>query len=144
MPFHSTCRYQYVDLVGFAVTYEDYVQNPHLDISTFKLFSFIIHVPLCITGAWIYFWERDGSVNVKREMIHIPFGSMLVLGSNVWHGCIVGGKDNLRFHAVIMAKDDMLEHDNLVYDCSPATANKHFLCDGRTDEFHQNTMIVRK
>ena len=133
IPFHADCRSQYLDLVGFIVTYEDYVQTPHLDINSHKLFSFIIHVPLCITGAWIYLWERDGSVNVKREMIHIPFGSMLVLRSDVWHGGIVGGKGNLRFHAAIMVKDDMLDHDNLVYDCSPATAKKHF--DGLKVEY---------
>ena len=83
MPFHSTCKYQYVDLVVFFVTYEDCVQTPHLDISSFKLYSFIIHVPLCINGAWIYLWEIGDCVNVKHEMIHIPFGSMFLLRSDL-------------------------------------------------------------
>ena len=59
-------------------------------------------------------------------MVHIPFGSMLVLRSDVWHGGIVGGKGNLRFHAAIMARNDLMETDQLVYDVTPKEAKKKF------------------
>ena len=84
-------------------------------------------------------------MNVKHEMIHILFGSMLVLRSNVCHGGIVVGKCNLRFHAAIMIHDDMLDTDKLAYDCSPSDTKKHF--DGLKVEydkaknvFHPETM----
>ena len=92
---HATCRYQYVNLVGFGVTYEDYFQTPHLDILSFKLYSFIIHVPLYINGGLICSCETGHCVNVNGEMIHIPFCSVLVLRIDVLHGGTVGGKVSL-------------------------------------------------
>ena len=115
-----------MDMVGYVVMYEDYIQSPHLDINSSNLYSFIIHVPLCIEGSWIYVWERGDGFSVNRDMVHIPFGSMLVLRSDVWHGGIVGGKGNLRFHAAIMARDDLTSDDQLVYNCSPAVAKKKY------------------
>ena len=114
-----------MDMVGYVVTYKDYIQSPHLDINSSNLYSFMIHVPLCIEGGWIYVWERGDGFNVNREMVHIPFGSMLVLRSDVWHGGIVGGKGNLRFHAAIMARDDLMSDDHLVYDCTPTVVKKN-------------------
>ena len=124
MPGYSITMYQ--EMVGYIVTYEDYIQTPHLDISSSSVYSYIIHVPLCINGAWIYVWERGDGITINREMIHIPFGSMLVLRSDVWHGGIVGGKGNLRFHAAIMAYDDFTSDDQLVYNCTPTMAKKKF------------------
>ena len=124
MPGYSITMYQ--EMVGYIVTYEDYIQTPHLDISSSSVYSYIIHVPLCINGAWIYVWERGDGITINREMIHIPFGSMLVLRSDVWHGGIVGGKGNLRFHAAIMARDDLMSTDQLVYDVTPKEAKKKF------------------
>ena len=39
-------------------------------------------------------------------MIHIPFGSMIVVRSDVWHGGILGVKGNMRFHAAIIVHED--------------------------------------
>ena len=87
---YETNRMLYVDKVGFVLTYKDYVQSPHLDIIG-RLHSYIIHIPLCKNGGWIYLWERGDGATLNRQMIHIPFGSMLVLRNDVWHGGIVGG-----------------------------------------------------
>ena len=99
MPAYSISRYQYVDMVGYIFTYEHYIHSPHLDINFSNLYSFIIHVPLCIEGGWIYVWERGDGFSVNREMVHIPFGSILVLRSNIWHGGLSEGNGNLQFHA---------------------------------------------
>ena len=50
-------------------------------------------------------------------MIHIPFGSMLVARSDVWHGGILGGKGNIRFHATMTVHEDSKDTDELVYGC---------------------------
>ena len=41
---------------------------------------------------------------------------MLVLRNDVWHGGIVGGKGNIRFHAAILVSDDIPDHTMLHYD----------------------------
>ena len=52
-------RNHYVEKVGIVLSYKDYIQTPHLDIDSSSLkHSYIIHVPLCENGAWIYLWER--------------------------------------------------------------------------------------
>ena len=87
--------------------YKDYVQTSHLDINHFVCYSYIIHQPLCVYDPWIDVWERGDISNGNKEMVHIPFGSLLVLRSDVWHGGVVGGKGNLTFHAVIIHKNDI-------------------------------------
>ena len=59
-------------------------------------------------------------------MIHIPFGSMLVVRSDVWHGGILGGKGNMRFHAAIIVHEDSKEKDELVYGCDNVVAKTTF------------------
>ena len=81
-------------------------------------------------------------MNVEHEMIHIPFGSMLVLRSDVWQGVLVGGKGNLRFHAAIMSRDDMLDTDRLSYDCIPSKAKKTF--DGLKVEYDKAKTFFRQ
>ena len=61
-----------------------------------------------------------------------------------WRNCR-GGGGNLRFHAAIMAHDDILETDRLTCDCSSYKGKKHF--DGLKVEyekaktlFHPQTM----
>ena len=59
-------------------------------------------------------------------MVHIPFGSLLVLRNDVWHGGVVGGKGNLRFHVAIIHKPDMTSTEQLVYDLPSGKASKTF------------------
>ena len=46
--------------------------------------------------------------------MNIPFGSMLVVRSDLWHGEILGGKGNMRLHAAIIVHEYSKEKDQLV------------------------------
>ena len=52
---------------------------------------------------------------MNRELVKIPFGSCLILRDDVWHGGIVGGVGNIRFHGAIVAKGDAASTDRLAY-----------------------------
>ena len=120
IPDFTTNRNLYTEKVGVVMTYKDYVQSPHQDIVYHDEnghHSYIIHVPLCECGAWIYLWQSGSGRNLNRDMIHIPFGSILVLRDDVWHGGIVGGKGNIRFHAGILARDNIDVQERLIYGC---------------------------
>ena len=65
---------RYSEKVGVVMSKSDYVQIPHLDIVSSNNHSWIIYVPLCEHGAWIYVWDNGDASNTTREMIHIPFG----------------------------------------------------------------------
>ena len=58
IPGYSTNRNLYTEKVGVVLTYQDYIQSPHQDIEYEENgpHSYIIHVPLCECGAWIYLW----------------------------------------------------------------------------------------
>ena len=128
IPGYSTNRNLYTEKVGVVLTYQDYIQSPHQDIEYEENgpHSYIIHVPLCECGAWIYLWQLGGGLNLNCNMIHIPFGSILVLRDDVWHGGIVGGKGNIRFHAAILVRENIDSHDHLIYECGPDDAKRAF------------------
>ena len=126
IPEMETSGNQYVEKIAILMTYKDYVQTPHLEINHFICYSYIIHVPLCVSGSWMYVWERGDGWNGNKEMVHIPFGSLLVLRNDIWHGGVVGGKGNLTFHAAIIHKNDMTSTEQLVYDLPSGKASKTF------------------
>ena len=128
IPAFATNKNLYTEKVGVVMTYQDYVQSPHQDIDYDENgpHSFIIHVPLCERGAWIYLWQLGGGVNLNHDMIHIPCGSLLVLRDDVWHGGIVGGKGNIRFHAAILVRDNIAVKEHLIYECGPDKAKSTF------------------
>ena len=59
-------------------------------------------------------------------MIYIPFDSMLVVRSDVWHGGLLGEKGKMRFHAAIIVHEDSKEKDELVYGCNNIAGKRTF------------------
>ena len=58
-------------------------------------------------------------------MVYIPFGSLLVLRSDVWQGGVIGGKENLRFQQQSFI-NNMTRIEQLVYDLPSGKASKTF------------------
>ena len=86
-------------------TKKQYHQNAHVDLSTsvfvpHKPLGFIMHLPLCSEGMWLRIWERDGVPRLTSTgyYIHIPFGSVLFLRSDIVHSGIFGSPGNVRLH----------------------------------------------
>ena len=80
---------------------------PHLDIDrSGGMASWIFHSPLCHEGSWIYIWA-DGKGGKEKKLVKIPFGSVLVLRDDVWHGGVIGGRGNVHFHGAIIASEDL-------------------------------------
>ena len=57
-------------------------------------------MPTCKHGMYLYIWDVDAP-GLKKTLLHIPFGSFLVLRDDVWHGGIIGGEGNIRVHGGI-------------------------------------------
>ena len=49
-----------------------------------------------------------------------------VVRGGVWHGVILGGKGNMRFHDAIIVHNDSKEKDELVYGCDNVVAKRTF------------------
>ena len=107
----------YTEKVGLVCTIRPYVQVPHQDFDHCSdVRGVILHAPLCEEGSYIYVWKsKCRHMPTERELLYIPFGSMLVLDGNVWHGGIVGSPGNVRFHAAILPTVDTTMSDQLVY-----------------------------
>lgn len=59
-----------------------------------------MHLPLCSEGMWLIIWERDGISRLTSTgyYIHIPFGTVLFLCSDIVHSSIFGSPGNLCLH----------------------------------------------
>ena len=86
-------------------THKEHPQLAHVDLSTSifvpnKKLGFIMHLPISAEGMWIRIWERDGVARVDSTgyLLHIPFGSVLFLRSDIVHSGIFGSPGNLRLH----------------------------------------------
>jgi hypothetical protein len=82
---------------GCVITAQPYHQRAHLDMDTWGC---IIHIPLCREGMMVLVWPK-GSRQTNGRMVHVPFGTYLVLPSFVVHAGVYGNPGNLRFHMVI-------------------------------------------
>ena len=107
----------YLEKIGLVCTVRPYVQVPHQDFDrSGEQRGVIIHCPLCEEGIWLYVWkENQNKLPKEYQLLHIPFGSMLILDVDVWHGGIMGSPGNVRFHATIFPKYDSTTHAQLVY-----------------------------
>ena len=86
-------------------TKKKYLQNAHVDLSEsvfvpHKPLGFIMHLPLCSEGTWLRIWERDGVLRLISTgyLIHILFGTVLFLRSDIVHSGIFGLHGNLWLH----------------------------------------------
>ena len=101
--------------IGLVATVADYVQMPHLDCAMHaNKHSWIFHVPICKHGMYLYIWDVDAP-GLKKTLVHIPFGSFLVLRDDVWHGGIIGGEGNVRVHGGIFEAWTYNTLNRLVY-----------------------------
>ena len=84
---------------------EPYKQQAHVDLSAsvfvpHKKIGFIMHLPLCSEGIWLRIWERDGIARLgsKGYLIHIPFGTVLFLRSDIVQSGIYGSSGIIQLH----------------------------------------------
>ena len=64
-----------------------------------KYRPFILHHPLCEEGPTLQVWLPNESGTYSPQLMHIPFGTALLLRGDVYHGGCYGSKGNIRFHA---------------------------------------------
>ena len=94
-------------------TKENIDQYAHVDLSSSVFIphedlGFIMHLPLCSEGMWLRIWERDGVARKTSTgyFIHIPFGTVLFLRSDIAHSGIFGSKGNLRLHCAFQPESN--------------------------------------
>ena len=80
--------------LGLVVTRKDYVQLPHLDCEAKKEnHSWMCHVPICISGIYLYVWDDLGNT---KQLLKITLCGFLVLCDDLMHGGMCGGPGNVR------------------------------------------------
>ena len=61
----------------------------------------MLHLPLCAEGMWVATWRMDGEDHLGDplpKIVHIPFGTMLVLQADASHAGAFGRPGNACFH----------------------------------------------
>ena len=96
MRYHTLCSLIETDKAGH--------QAPHVDdkgcLQKNKSYRpFILHHPLCEEGSSLQIWLPNKKGSHSPTLVHIPFGTALVLRGDVYHAGSYGNKGNLRFHA---------------------------------------------
>ena len=97
MPLHTFLD-QFIVRPGVVMTINEYHQHMHRDSLVDEFV--IVHCPLNREGMWIRILDPDNS----HRVVHIPFGSYLVLPSKVFHAGVYGSKFNYRFHLTIQRR----------------------------------------
>ena len=91
-------------LPGFVKTTVPAHQDLHLDRINVDLEtpgnSYILHVPLEKEGMQLRLGKFDDNFNLNHDLIHIPFGSGIVIHLKQLHAGHYGSPQNFRFHAV--------------------------------------------
>ena len=90
---------------GFVQTKIPNHQHLHLDRKDINFQnpgqSYIIHVPLDVEGMQLRLGKFDDKFQLKHGLIHIPFGSGIILYLTQLHAGHYGSPGNFRFHAVL-------------------------------------------
>ena len=89
---------------GLAVHQEFHLDNKNINLDD-KNEAFIVHIPLCVEGMWLRLAKLQNNAILVDEMLHIPFGSGVILPSYQLHTGHYGKVGNFRFHAVISNTD---------------------------------------
>ena len=79
-------------------------QAPHVDdkgcLEKEEQFRpFILHHPLCEEGSSLQIWLPNDKGSHSPTLVHVPFGTALLLRGDVYHAGSYGTKGNIRFHA---------------------------------------------
>jgi hypothetical protein len=70
-----------------------------------KYRPFILHHPLCEEGSTLQLWLPNKDGTNSPQLMHIPFGTALLLRGDVYHAGCYGSKGNIRFHAHFTPKE---------------------------------------
>ena len=106
-------QHEYTTMIpGFVETVKPMNQLLHLDskkvIHDDPYHTLIIHIPLSVEGMWLRLAQikmKDNNKKLNHGMIHIPFGSGIVLPCTQYHAGHFGSKGNFCFHAVISSSN---------------------------------------
>ena len=81
--------------------------------------GYIMHLPLCVEGMWLRIWERDKVARLSSTgyLIHILFGMVLYLWSNIVHSGIFGSKGNVRLHYAFQPVNNQGDRSHILYIC---------------------------
>ncbi len=140
--FRPTFNHQ----VGVLVTLKARPQRAHCDfkeldkISNEKLLPWIVVIPLTEEGTTINIWpgpcvyveEHDTFKNNMKHIprhpvrLVIPFGSMLMIRSDIVHGGSFGSRGNTRMHLAINMRASIEATQNLDCVFSPTGARLHY------------------
>ena len=89
---------------GFVQTTIPSHQDLHLDRTDVNFetpgHSYILHVPLDVEGMQLRLGKLDDQSRLNHGLIHIPFGSGIILHYTQLHAGHYGSPRNFRFHAV--------------------------------------------
>lgn len=141
----------YVCYPGFVLTRKAYHQELHIDEDTSMDKNgqpiLVVHVPLCLEGMnlRVHYLEdgiqrtsdSTGKKKFVEKIIHVPFGTGLVLPINLYHAGCYGDEGNLRFHMHIRGKNDRWTHDRIIRktDATTALPRELKMIDGQNQKF---------
>ena len=87
--------------------------------------TLIVHMPLSLEGSWLriakYYetgltGDNDEQLKLKHKIIHIPFGSGVILPVTQLHAGHYGTENNIRYHAILSKKAwkgaNLWQHEN--------------------------------
>ena len=106
--FKENCN-THIDFItmtpGFVQTTSPTHQHLHLDTKDVNFnkagHSFILHVPLEVEGMHLRLGKFNEKSQLNHGLIHIPFGSGILLHLTQLHAGHYGNPNNFRFHAVL-------------------------------------------
>ena len=103
LPITMKLNYTVYELrCGVIVTSDAIHQPVHLDIELkSNEVVYMLWMPLCKEGSIYRLMDQD----FNSHFVFVPFGSFIVLPTNVWHAGVYGSKGNVRLY-VLMARND--------------------------------------
>ena len=97
--------------------------------------GWIVTLPLSNEGSWLFIYNDDHS---EKRLVHIPFGTMFTMRSDVYHGGCLGSEGNVRMQ-ISFVVCDMVNNYRLLGHVSEATCKEHNIYHPKT--FDRNTAV---
>lgn len=85
----------------WILTIRQYPQMPHLDLNEtlpWQNKTWFLHMPLQSEGMTLIVYDEDYE---EHKTIFVPFGTCILLRSDVIHAGVFGGGGNLRLHLIL-------------------------------------------
>ena len=83
--------------------------------------GWIVTLPLSNEGSWLFIYNDDHS---EKSLVHIPFGTMFTMISDVYHGGCLGSEGNVRMQ-IYFVVCDMVDNYHKLGHVSEATCKEH-------------------